>query len=369
MKFKLAPLAALAILVGVAHADTLVTTDGSTIIGTVIGIDNGKLTIDTAFAGEIEIDQSLVASIDTDEPIYITLDSGSTYLGDVQGSRDAITVHSQDGQLSTELALVQESWLPGNDSPTAIRQAEAMEKLKRAWAFEAAFDLTGKSGNSESNGLASSFRALLKGPDDQLEFAAKANFEDADGVKSADDAKAGVFYSNNFGSHYNWYVRSEFGYDAVKDIELLFTTAAGLGYIFSDNERRNLRIRGGFGYLFEAYDDVLRVDATGAPILDTDGDFIFDPRADSSSASLDLGLSHQETLKWGVLTNRLTYTPTINDFGNFRFVQDSNITLPLKSEAWSVRVGLTNKYDSEANLSNKEELDTIYYIRMVLNWL
>src|SRR5690606_6117733 len=108
------------------------------------------------------------------------------------------------------------------------------------WRYEAAFDLTGKTGNRESTGMATSFRATLEGPDDKLEFSARANFEDTDGLKSADDARGGVDYSNNFSDKYSWYARTLFGYDAIKDIEQMFTVAAGIGYDVYDTDLRQL---------------------------------------------------------------------------------------------------------------------------------
>lgn len=362
MKFILALSTAAALLVSAVSADVIVTKGGSTINGKILGIDGGKIKVATDFAGEITVDQAQVASLNTDEPIYVTLEDGSTYLGPVSGDASGLSISSDNGQATTTVTKVTESWKPGEKSPTEQRNAARLKDLQRKWAYEAAFDLTGKSGNKSSTGLGTSFRATLDGEADTLSFFARANFEDADGVKSADDARGGVDYANKFSDKYNWYVRSEFGYDAIKDIEQLFTVAAGFGRVLSDTETRKMNIRAGVGYLYEAYDDIT--------VLDTNGDFLkFEPRSATSSASLDVGFSHKETLKWGTWVNRATFTPTIDDFGNFRLVHDTSLELPLKSEGWSIRTGINFNYDSEAELSNKEELDTTYYVRMVLKWL
>ncbi|MBK1880498.1 DUF481 domain-containing protein [Pelagicoccus mobilis] len=338
---------AAALLVSAASADVIVTKGGSTINGKILGVDGGKIKVATDFAGEITIDQSKVASLTTDEPIYLTLEDGTTHLGPVSSTETSLSVASSTGQANTTIDSVTEVWMPGEKSPTTLRNEAALADLKRKWAYEATFDLTGKTGNSESNGLGTSFRATLQGPDDRLQFFARANYEETDDAKSADDARGGVDYTNRIGTKYNWYVRTELGYDDIKDIEQMYTVAAGFGYIFSETEKRNLGVRGGFGYLYESYD----------------GD-----RDATSSASMDLGLNHKETLKWGTWINRATFTPTIEDFGNFRFDLDSSVDLPLKAEGWSIRSGVNFAYDSEADVSDKEELDTTYYIRMLLKW-
>ncbi|MBC2606483.1 DUF481 domain-containing protein [Pelagicoccus albus] len=359
---KAISLTALAFLVSAASADVIYTVGGSTINGKVLGIDGGKITISTDFAGKIQIEQDKVASMSTDDPLYLSLEDGSTYLGPVTGSEEGLVVDSEAGEMNTTVAKISESWQPGEKSPSALRQEAKYSNFERKWAYEAAFDLTGKSGNSDSNGMAASFRATLDGEADTLAFYAKANFEDADGVKSADDANGGVDYSNKFTENYNWYVRSEFGYDAIKEIEQYFTVAAGFGRILSDTETRKMSLRGGLGYIFESYDDL--------PVLNDAGEITgYTPRSSTSSASLDLGFTHKETLKWGTWVNRTTFTPTIDDFSNFRAVHDTSLDLPLKAEGWSLRTGVNFKYDSEADVSNLEELDTTYYIRMVLKWL
>ncbi len=355
---KLIPLFLVGVItVSCLEADTIVTKNGSSIYGKIIGIEGGKMKVATDFAGEIEIDKAQIDHFSSDEPIFVSFESGSSYVGKVTGTENGeLTIATQDGDLSTSIDKVNESWQPGTESPAAKRQAAELAKLERKWSYEAAFDLTGKSGNSDSTGLSTSFRAKLTGPDDTLQFYARANFEETDDVRSADDSRAGVDYANSLNDKWNWYVRSEFGRDVIKDIELYINTAAGFGYTFTKTERRELNVRGGIGYRFESYDDILL----------PDGSFV--PRADLSSASADFGLFHQENMKLGRLVNRLTYTPAFDDFANFRAVHDSSLELPMKSENYSIRLGLSNEYDSEADLSDKDELDTTYYIRLVLNW-
>lgn len=331
--------AAAALLVSAASADTIVTTDGSTITGKILGIDGGKITVKTDFAGKITIDQKLVESINTDEDVALSLEDGTVVQGPVSGQGGTLVVRGANGTVTSTVASIDETWMPGQKSPTQIA-------AERKWAYEAAFDLTGKSGNKDSTGMGTQFRATLAGQQDTLAFFARANFQEVDGDKSADEARGGVDYSNNFGKSYNWYVRTEFGYDAIKDIDQFFTVAAGFGYVFSDTDTRKLSMRAGLGYLSENYG----------------------VKTDLSAASFDLGLSHKETFKWGTWTNRATYTPTLEDFGNFRLVYDSSLNLPLKSEGWSIRTGVNFDYNSEV-IGTEKELDTTYYVRMVLKWL
>ncbi|MDQ8187643.1 DUF481 domain-containing protein [Pelagicoccus sp. SDUM812002] len=331
-----------ALLASTATADTIVTTGGSTINGKILGIDGGKISVKTDFAGKIIIDQKRVESITTDDEVSLSLEDGTVVQGPVSGQDGTILVQGANGNITSTISAIDETWMPGQKSPTEIA-------AERKWAYEAAFDLTGKNGNRSSTGLGSRFRATLDGEQDTLAFFARVNYQEVDDEKSADEARGGVDYSNKFGKHYNWYVRTEFGYDAIKEIDQFFTVSAGFGYVFTDTDTRKLSIRAGLGYLSENYGEDTTLMDVGA-------------------ASFDLGLSHKETFEFGTWTNRATYTPTLEDFGNFRLIYDTSFDFPLKSDAWSVRTGVNFDYNSEVEIGD-EELDTTYYIRMVLKWL
>ncbi|MEM9157880.1 MAG: DUF481 domain-containing protein [Verrucomicrobiota bacterium] len=350
MKNLTALIAILSLIAWNANADVVKTKDGSVINGQIQGIEDGKLKIKTAFGVDIEVAKDQIDTFTTEGDIFVSMESGASYKGKVSGAAGGnLTVATPDGELKTSLAMVNESWTPDQTSPAEKRKAAELKELKRKWAYQSSFDLSGKSGNSDATGLAGTFRATLAGSQDKLELYAAANFQETDGDKSADDARGGVQYSNKISDKYNWYVRTEFGRDAIKDIDLFTNLSAGFGRVFVDNEATHFDIQGGIGYRYEAYDDT------------TLG------REDLSAASLDFGAFHSQTYSWGKWTNRLTFTPTIEDLGNFRLIQDSAVTLPLKKEGWSLRFGLKNDYDSEA-VDPTEELDTTYYSRLILNW-
>ena len=218
MKKLITIIATILVFATASFADVIVTKTGSTIVGKIQGIEDGKIKIVTDFAGEIEVDQAQVEQLSTDEPIFVSIDGGTSFVGKVTGSKNgALKIATSTGVMATSVDKVEESWQPGTQSPAQVRHAAEIAKLKRRWGYQAALDLTGKSGNSESSGIGMSFRATLKGPEDKLEFFTRANFEETDGAKSADDARGGIDYSNKISNRWNWYVSSEFGRDVIKD--------------------------------------------------------------------------------------------------------------------------------------------------------
>lgn len=325
----------------VAVADVIETADGARLVGTVTGINGGKITLKTSYAGEIKVDQGEVVSLTKDDALAIRLEDGTTMNGTIMPSGEgAITIAGSSGQVSAPLTDVVATWAVGGTDPAVVA-------LQRKWSYEAALDVTGKSGNSDNFGSAVSFSAVLKGAKDRLQFYANYDQQESDGVKSADQFKAGVDYSNNFHGQMSWYVRNEAGYDNIKEIDFYDVAAAGLGYQVIDSSQQSLTLRGGLSFRYETYAD---------PLVD-----------DLQSAGLDFGLAHSYTWDNMKMRNSLTFVPSFEDFADFRATHDSHFEMPLKAAGWKLRLGVANDFRSEPP-AGLEEMDTTWYTRFVLSW-
>lgn len=323
------------------RADVVETKNGAKIVGKIVGIDAGAIAMETDYAGPIAIKQSEVVSFSTDQVVSVRLASGTRMDGRVSGTTDGgLQIAGADGTITTTVTKVAATWAAGAKDP-------AIAALERHWSYEAAVDVTGKSGNSQQLGTAASVRATLKTPQDTLQFYSAYDRQVADKVKSADQFKAGVDYQNNFHGRLSWYSRDEGGFDRVKNIQLYNTAAAGLGYDLIKEPKHVLTTRVGLSYRYEGYTDSTQ------PAV--------------SSAGLDFGLNHEFTFQNSKLVNRITLVPTFNDFANYRFDHESFYEIPLVAPFWKLRLGVTNDYNSKPQPGVKR-LDTIYFTRLVLNW-
>jgi hypothetical protein len=294
----------------------------------------------TDYADVITIKQSDVTSIATENPITVRLESGTVLQGTISTEAGAVKITGGDGQLSTSVPKIAATWAAGQKDPS-------IAALERNWTYEAAVDITGKTGNSEQLGTQVSARAVLKTPEDTLQFYTAYNRQVTDAVKAADEFKAGIDYANHFAPKRSWYVRDEGGFDRVKDVELYNVAAFGLGFDLIKEPLHTLTARVGLSYRYEGY---------GNPATE-----------DVSSAGLDLGLNHEWELENSRIVNRLSVVPTFNDFGNFRLTHESFYEIPLTIPAWKLRLGISNDYNSEPG-AGVEELDTSYFTRLVLTW-
>lgn len=330
-----------ALLTPALRADVVETKDGARLIGKVLKIDGAELTLETAYAGTLKIKQSEVTSVATDGPIAVRLEGGTVLEGRLTPTAGGgLQISGNDGTITTSVSKVAATWAPGGTDPAIVA-------LQRAWTYEAAADITGKTGNGEQTGTAFSFRAILAGAQDTLQFYAGYDRQITDGTKSADQFKAGVDYQNNYSGRKSWYVRDEGGFDRIKDIDLYNVAAAGLGYDFIKEAKQTLTGRAGVSFRYEGYGDPLTEDV--------------------KDAGLDFGLNHRLQLENSLLVNRISYVPSFKDFGNYRLIHESYYEMPLANPAWKLRLGILNDYTSQPP-RGLEKLDTTYFTRLVLNW-
>lgn len=323
-----------------SHADVVETKNGSRLTGTVTKVDGGGITLVTDYAGTITIKQSEVAKFETEKPLFIRLTGGTTMEGTVSASADGkLTVTGQDGTITTTVDKVATTWSKGEPDP-------AIAAMMRKWKFEVAFDVTGKTGNSEQLGYGGGAKATLASKQDTLILFTDFSYQSTNGAKSEDKFRVGIDYSSYLSERTTWYARDEGGFDNVKGIEFYNVAAAGLGYDFIQNlPKQKLTGRAGLSYRFENYGGV---------------------QPDVRSAGLDLGITHFYKFENAVMNNSVTYVPSFDDFANYRAVHDSNLEFPIAG-SWKFRVGVNNDYTSEPS-PGVERLDTTYYGKFVLKW-
>lgn len=345
---KLLTLGAFLSLSILSYADQVITNDGAQLIGNITLIDQGVIHMETAYAGKLEIQQAQVASFETREPVFVRLASGTTMSGPVRSTPEGtLKIQSEDGILETGMARVVASWSPASEDPQIIRLREKEEAMRRQWKFRSSLDLLGKNGNSEEFSLGAKFEAKLKSPEDELSFFAEYEQREKNGDKTADRLAGGISYESFFSEVYGWYVRTELETDAIDEIDLRSTTAAGLSYRIINNDHQTLVARTGLGYRYTAYDGM---------------------KPNDSSPTLDFGLAHTYRFKDDIyMENKLTYVPSIDDFGNYLIVHDSGIEIPVgRGDNWKIRMGVKNEYESQP--AAEENLDTTYYSKMIYSW-
>lgn len=346
------------------EADTVQTRDGSRLVGEIIGIYEGTLTLETSFAGTLELEMDEIEFFESDGEESVRFTGGEVAVGVVRSPGPGqIEVESDRGVITGELDEVAAVWAPGEIDPqVAAGEADLRSQIRR-WSYEAAVSLTGKRGNTVKGDYAASLRATLEGPRDRLEFYASYQYASAEDPATridsttADELIGGVNYTSFFTEEFGWYVREEIERDKFENIEFRSTTAAGGTYRPLNRRDHSLEFFAGLSLRHESYG------------YDLDGDGIEDRTGSQSLPGLDFGLKHYwRFASWGELNNSITYNPAFEDFAEYRIDHLSTVDIPLgSSDFWKLRASLSNQYNSEP-AAGAEELDTTYALSLLLNW-
>ncbi len=319
--------------------DVIELDNGSKIVGQIENILKGKLEIKTDFAGKLTIDMARVVSLSSKTPLLINLTSGNRLYGTIHHDKEKTRIDTPDGSISLKKGALVAAWQKGQPDP--------LEPKRRKWKYAAGFDISGRTGNTERTSVGGRVKAKLEGPKDHLLFYLRGTYAREDGDKTDDEIIGGIDFEAMIDKQQSWYARVELENDDIEELDLRSTAAAGYGYYFFKRSDHVLRGRAGLMYRHESY---------------SIGD-------DNSTAGLDLGLYHMYKFDdWGKLITDIVYTPSFEDFGDYRVFHESAFEVPLaRSDIWKLKFGVTNEYNSDP-VADKERLDTTYFSRLVLTW-
>jgi hypothetical protein len=323
------------------RADVVETASGARLVGKVTKIHGGVVTLETDYAGEISVKQVLVTKITTDHPVSVRFADGSGLVGIITApAADKIRISGSGTPVECPVGNISATWAPGEEDPDVVA-------LRRKWSYDAAADVTGRSGTNSSLGTSYEFRAKLVGPLDTFQYYTAYNRQETDGALSADQFKAGVDYADNFAAATSSYARDEAGFDHVNDISLYDVAASGLGYDFIKEKEQTFTGRVGLSYRYDEYSTA-----------DT---------AALSSAGADFELAYLlKTKKWQ-LSDTIAFVPAFQDLGNFIITHEFAFEIPITKSLWKLSTGVSNNYNSRP-VGGVDKLDTLYFTRLVLSW-
>lgn len=341
------------------QADIVEIKDGSRLNGEIVKIHDGKLSLETSFAGVLEIALADVTSFTSEGAETVRLADGTTAVGPVRSAgAGQIAIATNGGSINASTADVVASWAPGEIDPdVAAREAE-LTGMIRKWSYQAAVGLSTRSGNTEKSDYNASLKAALEGPNDRLVFYTSWQYAEAEGYRTNDEGVleegtfrtndeliGGVSYTNFFSDKMGWYVREELERDTFENIDFRSTSALGLTLRPINQDTVKLELAAGVALRYEGYSD----------------------GGSESFPGLDISLKHYwKFAAWGEMNNSITYNPAFEDFGNYRIDHLSAVDVPLgSSDFWKLRASLANQYNSEAPV---EQLDTTWALSLLLNW-
>ncbi len=221
---------------GACRADQVVLDNGDRLTGTAVRLADGKLVINTEYAGDVEVDVKRIASLRVDSPMTVVLDDDTRLYGRLSGDAHKLQI-AEAGQ-SVDMARVS--------------AAEPGRVTGKEWKFSgrAALGASDSSGNTESRNLNFDAEGVARQARNRYTLGGRGNYASSRDTETESNTIVYAQYDRFLSK--KWYVsaNTSFENDRFSDIYLRFTGGAGLGYQWFDTERTKLALEGGLTYVY-----------------------------------------------------------------------------------------------------------------------
>ncbi len=232
-----------------ASAGELVLKNGSRIVGTVTGIRDGVVTVDTEFAGSIKIKQDQIVSLQSDGPVVLKL---------------------ADGEVLTEPALTvaeEQLVLTSGDAPAggyalrdlALSDPEPWE-LGRGyrWRGQASAALGLQRGNTDTDEFDYRVESVWRSMRDRYTTLLDGEIDEANGIKNAENWSALAKYDRFLEGPLYWGANVSAEQDKFADLDLRYYVGPYMGRQFY--EQPALTLSGEAGLVFVDEDFIIAED-------------------------------------------------------------------------------------------------------------
>ena len=229
-------------LTATALADEVFLKNGNHLSGTIVSMGEGKLVLETDFAGRLTIDWGSVERLSTDAPLTVVLEDGSILKGRHPAAPNRLMLNGESNQdpLTIELSRVKAINPP--EEPPIKFNGRINVGLNKA------------SGNTDLENAHVDAEFLARTVSHRVTLGGAYNRASEDNRKTEDNAMGRLKHDYFLTRELYWYLNGMAERDEFKEISLRTTLGPGVGYQFFEGERMNLSIEAGPSYVTTNYD-------------------------------------------------------------------------------------------------------------------
>lgn len=225
-------------------ADEIVLKNGSRILGTVTGVRDGVVTVDTEFAGTLKIQQDQVASLTASEPIVLKLADGTV-------------VEEPALRVEDETLLLASAGAPAATYPLqelAVSNPQPWElDMGYRWTGLASLALEMQRGNTDTDELDYSLESVWRSLQDRYTVRVNGENDEANEVKNAQNWTALGKYDRFLEGPLYWGVNASAEHDKFADLDLRYYVGPYIGRQFHERPLLTLSAEVGGVYVNEDY--------------------------------------------------------------------------------------------------------------------
>jgi len=233
----------LLLMPGIGFADEISLKNGDRITGEVVRMEENKLLVKTAYAGEITIKWEDVQSVKTERPIKIMLKDETL----LEGTSDS----GKKGKMKLDTAKLEK---PAAFDLGDVKTINPVPKKPVKITARANVSLSNERGNTDSDNYYVDGEFIARTEKNRYTVSGGYKKEKSNGVTTSQSA-IGYGEYNHFLNR-RWYLLGNalFEHDEFKDLTLRSTLGAGAGYQLFETPILNLSVSAGLAWVDENFD-------------------------------------------------------------------------------------------------------------------
>jgi len=234
-----------------ALADEVYLKNGNHLSGQLMAMQDGKLILETDFAGVLTIDWSQVERITADLPVTVVLSDGSTRTGAIRPAEPTEQLLlATDSAAEAEALQVSEITSINPPQEPAIRLNGRIN-----------FGFNKASGNTDTETAHADAELIARAVENRLMLGGAYNRASKGNQKTEDNARGFLKHDTFLTEKLYWYLNGDIERDEFKEINLRTTIGPGVGYQFFEGEPMNLSVEAGPSYVNTDYDNTANEDS------------------------------------------------------------------------------------------------------------
>ena len=307
-------LSALALMACGARADEVTLVNGDKLTGTVVKVEEGKLTLKTEYAGAIEIQVDKIKRIVTDNPAEVHLVGGEVLKGKIKTT--------EEGKLAVEPSPEREAATVEWNKVAAINPPpKPPAKLTGNISLGGAY----QTGNTDRRSFSAAADASIRGERDRFGVRFIFNYADEKEEVTTRNLYGALKYDYFFTKKIYGYLGLEMLKDRFKDLNLRTIIGPGVGYQVWEDPIKFLLFEAGIAY----YSEDRRI------------------AEDDSWVAARLAGSFRYTLsKYLTFSDRLEVYPSLANANDFTLRNEAAILSPIGA-GWSLKLANILEYDND----------------------
>lgn len=294
-----------------ACADVVVMTNGDKFTGTVVKLEDGKLTLKPAYSDAIALAWDQVVSISTTQPLILPTAQQNLSVTSIERTSGGMVITAASGSITLPLAEVKILRSPADQQ---TYEASLHPSWSRPWSGAVNVNFALARGNSQLATFGTGLNLARKTRTDKTSLYLSTLYSRNAGLTTASTTAGGLRYDHNLNARIFVFGTGDFSSNGLQNLDLRSIIGGGFGWHALATPKQTLDFLGGLVWTREKYS----------------------PSPTNKFVALDIG--EQYTSKIGansVFNEQAFFYPDLQKSGNYQFSFDTSLGTKIwKAISW-----------------------------------